>query len=82
MSIYDPCLFCLFNNDPRDESKDPIVQGIVVLEVDDTLSGGTDLHNNKMKQLRTMIKFGHWHSLYQDGPHSLAGRRFTQEKDF
>eukprot|EP00959_Pyramimonas_sp_CCMP1952_P334142 6997793-Pyramimonas_sp.AAC.1 len=82
MSIYDPCLFCLFSNDPHDESKDPIVQGIVVLEVDDALSGGTDLHNNKMKQLRTVIKFGHWHSLYQDGPHYFAGRRFTQEKDF
>ena len=40
------------------------------------------MHNDKMKQLRNMIKFGHWHSLYQDGPHSFAGRRFMQEKDF
>eukprot|EP00959_Pyramimonas_sp_CCMP1952_P227207 4750547-Pyramimonas_sp.AAC.1 len=29
-----------------------------------------------------MIKFGHWHNLYRDGPHSFAGRRFSQEKDF
>jgi len=76
MSVLDPCLFYLHLPDQIE------VEGLLVLEVDDTFSGGGPVHDERMKQLRGMINFGCWHGLMTDGPHDFAGRRFEQVSDF
>ena len=76
MSVYDLCLFTLH---PPGTSQ---VQGLLVLEVDETCSGGGPEHDKRMSSLRKMINFGCWRSLLGDGPRDFAGRRFERTTDF
>ena len=54
------------------------VQGLLLIEVDDLCSAGTDLHQKRMKELRKKYKMGRWTTTKQAGGGVFAGRRIEQ----
>ena len=54
------------------------VQGLLLIEVDDLFSAGTELHQKRMKELRKKYKMGRWTTTKQTGGGVFAGRRIEQ----
>ena len=55
--------------------------GHLLIEVDDIASHGTQVHADKMQQLRSTLKFGKWKSIY-NGEGDYAGRTIKQLSDY
>ena len=74
-SRMDPCLFKLHHQKQ--------LSGMVAIEVDDLLTAGDHIHEEKMKKLRSIYQFGKWVELQKtENGASFNGRRLQQEKDF
>ena len=80
--VYDRCVLTL-DGAETDKVKDPNVptRGILVLEVDDMLEAGDEVHRQKMDLLEKKLRFGKVVNL-QDGGSGYAGRRIKQLPDF
>ena len=73
-SSMDPCTFKLFS-----EGR---LRGIIVVEVDDLLTLGDELHFSKMQELRQRFKFGKFKFLEEEEQGaSFNGRRLRRTKD-
>ena len=80
LNEYDKCVLTLPSSNTAPAAK---TEGFMVIEVDDIAEGGGPQHEEKMKQLEKMLKFGKIDDLYgnSDGT-TYAGRHIRQCKDF
>lgn len=57
------------------------VAGVLLLDVDDFCQDGNSSHEELMSQLRTRLKFGKWHNVYNDTAEYI-GRTLKQLESF
>ena len=84
VNVYDRCVLTLDSAD-EEKHKDPYAptRGIIILEVDDLLESGDELHRSKMKELEQRLRFGRVINLQEvEGGSGYAGRRLQQGPDF
>lgn len=73
-SAMDPCTFRFFHQGK--------VSGLVIVEVDDLLTLGDEIHFEKMKELQSRFKFGKFKYLEEEEQGvSFNGRRLRKQKD-
>ena len=66
---FDPCVWFL-----RQEGK---LHGVIILEVDDLLMAGDEVHASRMTELRHTFEFGKWRDIFGDIG-DFAGRQIQQ----
>ena len=77
---YDRCILTL---DDDSRGPDAKTQGIIVVEVDDVLECGGELHQQKMRTLEAKLRFGKAVDLKNEPEGTAyAGRRIKQLSDF
>eukprot|EP00435_Cladocopium_sp_Y103_P070427 s448_g35.t1 len=85
VNVYDRCVLTLDQDEGKD-FKDPnnLARGILVLEVDDMLEAGDEVHRQKMDLLEKRLGFGKVVDLQntEGGGSGYAGRRLRQLPDF
>ena len=73
-SAMDPCTFRFFHQGK--------LSGLVIVEVDDLLTLGDEIHFEKMKELQSRFKFGKFKYLEEEEQGvSFNGRRLRKQKD-
>ena len=74
---YDRCVLTL---DSEDRSDHAPKEGILLIEVDDVLESGGEVHQRKMKALQERLRFGKAIELRAEASGTAyAGRRITEE---
>ena len=71
-SRYEPCIYCLMEDDGP--------SGHLLLHVDDIAEQGNEKHRTNMQKLRETLKFGKWIHIY-DSQADYCGRTIIQDKD-
>eukprot|EP00913_Durusdinium_trenchii_P000984 g908.t1 len=86
VNVYDRCILTL--DGPQESEKDPNkqvpTQGILVLEVNDALEAGNEVHRQKTQTLEQKLRFGKVVQLMdmQSEGSGYAGRRLRQLSDY
>ena len=77
---YDRCVLTL---DSEDRSSHAPTEGILIIEVDDILESGGEIHQRKMKLLQERLRFGKAVELREEAAGTAyAGRRIKQLEDY
>ena len=84
VNVYDRCILTLDGPQEEDPNKQVPTQGILVLEVDDMLEAGNEVHRQKMQILEQKLRFGKVVQLMdmQSEGSGYAGRRLRQLSDY
>lgn len=82
VNVYDRCVLTL--DGPEDPQGGAVpTRGIMVIEVDDILEAGDEVHRQKMQWLENKLRFGKVENLQTNVEGSgYAGRRLKQNPDF
>jgi len=77
---YDRCVLTLDSEDPSSHAP---TEGILIIEVDDILESGGEIHQRKMKLLQERLRFGKAVELREEAAGTAyAGRRIKQLEDY
>ena len=83
VNCYDRCVLTLDGPETKDHNTKVPTRGIMVIEVDDILEAGDEVHRQKMSWLEQKLRFGKVENLRENKDGSgYAGRRLKQLSNY